>query len=67
MFLRACPSDNNGSNEGEESSLVIGTYNLTEVNVSNSEGLNKDGVLSINLLDELSCLDGVLINNADGI
>tara|TARA_R110000787_G_scaffold27449_1_gene75988 strand:+ start:36 stop:443 length:408 start_codon:yes stop_codon:yes gene_type:complete len=50
----------------QESPLVIGTYNLTEVNVSVAQDLNEDGVSSINMLDELSCLTGSFTVNADG-
>ena len=65
LIIAACSSDDDG-NETQESSLVIGAYNLTEVNLSTAQDPNEDGVSSINMLDELSCLTGLLTVSEDG-
>ena len=65
IILGACSSDE-GVNESQESSLVIGTYDLTEVYLSAAQDPNEDGVSSVNMLDELSCLTGLLTVSADG-
>jgi hypothetical protein len=65
VFLGACSSDDSGK-AVQESLLVIGAYNLTEVNLSAAQDLNEDGVSSINMLDELSCLTGSFTVNANG-
>ena len=65
IIFAACSSDDDG-NESQESPLVIGTYNLTEVNLSTAQDPNEDGVSSVNMLDELSCLTGLLTVSGDG-
>lgn len=46
-------------------SAVVGTYNLTEVNVSIPQDPNEDGTSSTNMVEELPCLTGVLIVGMD--
>ncbi|WP_282113489.1 hypothetical protein [Maribacter stanieri] len=60
MLLSGCSSDDS-DDEVDNSALVIGTYNLTEVNVNVAQDVNEDGVSSNNMLDELECLNGILI------
>tara|TARA_R110000765_G_scaffold46736_4_gene96338 strand:+ start:3470 stop:3934 length:465 start_codon:yes stop_codon:yes gene_type:complete len=60
MLLSGCSSDDR-DDEVDNSALVIGTYNLTEVNVNVAQDVNEDGVSSNNMLDELECLNGILI------
>ncbi|WP_282179536.1 hypothetical protein [Maribacter stanieri] len=60
MLLSGCSSDDS-DDEVDNSALVIGTYNLTEVNVNVAQDVNEDGVSSNNMLDELECLNGFLI------
>ena len=64
-FLVACSSDDSNG-EGNETSLVLGTYALTEVNVSIAQDPNEDGTFSVNMVDELPCLNGILTISADG-
>lgn len=44
---------------------VLGTYSLTALNVSPAQDINEDGTTSTNLLDEMNCITGTLILNAD--
>lgn len=50
----------------DDSALVIGTYNLTEINVNIAQDVDEDGTSSNNMLDELDCLSGALEIKADG-
>ena len=65
IIFGACSSDESGK-AVQESPLVIGTYNLTEVNLIAAQDPNEDGISSTNMLDELSCLTGSCTVNADG-
>jgi hypothetical protein len=65
IFLGACSSDDSDG-DINETPLVVGTYTLTEVNVSIAQDPNEDGTFSINMVDELSCLNGTLAVSADG-
>lgn len=44
---------------------VVGTWNLTEVNVNIPQDPNEDGTSSSNMVEELPCLTGVLRLTAD--
>lgn len=65
LGIVACSSD---KNDGEEmmAPVVVGVYNLTEINVSTAQDVNEDGVASSNLLEELSCLNGELTISSNG-
>lgn len=41
-------------------------YNLTQVNSKTAQNPNEDGVSSVTMLNELSCLTGLLKESADG-
>tara|TARA_R110000737_G_C14349355_1_gene444841 strand:- start:144 stop:605 length:462 start_codon:yes stop_codon:yes gene_type:complete len=64
LLLVSCSSD-----DGEtpmETPLVVGTWSLTEVNVSIPQDPNMDGTASTNMVSELPCLTGVLIISENG-
>ncbi len=64
ILFSACSSDDgDGSNENP---LVVGTYTLTEINVSIAQDPNEDGTASTNMVEELPCLTGSLSVRADG-
>lgn len=64
-FVTACSSDDEGPNMAD-ASAIIGTWNLTEVNINIAQDVDQDGIFSTNLVDELPCLTGVLNINANG-
>ena len=65
IILGACTSDDGGT-DNQETPLIIGTYNLMDVNLSVAQDPNEDGKASVNMLEELSCLTGLLKVNVDG-
>lgn len=65
-ILVASCSDDDGEATGSATPVVVGVYNLTEVNISAAQDPNEDGIFSTNMLDELSCLNGLLNISADG-
>lgn len=64
LFISCSSDDENNTND--DNALVIGTYNLTEINVNVAQDVDEDGTASNNMLDELDCLNGTLEINADG-
>ncbi|HDZ05560.1 hypothetical protein LCGC14_0067360 [marine sediment metagenome] len=64
MLLSSCSSDVS-DDAVDNNALVIGTYNLTEININVAQDVNEDGVSSNNMLDELECLSGTLVINVD--
>ena len=64
LLLVSCSNDD-GPSTTDDSAKVIGTYNLSAVNVSPAQDVNDDGTTSTNLLDEMTCITGTLVVNAD--
>ncbi|WP_299796164.1 hypothetical protein [uncultured Maribacter sp.] len=64
LFVSCSPDDD--ATASDDSTLVIGTYRLTEINVSVAQDVDEDGTASNNMFDELDCLDGTLEVNVDG-
>lgn len=60
----SCSSDD-GTPQANQNAQIIGTYVLSEVNVSPPQDLNEDGIASTNLLDEMTCITGTINVNAD--
>ncbi|NER17956.1 DUF5004 domain-containing protein [Spongiivirga citrea] len=67
LLIISCSSDDNGDTgpSQEELNQVIGTWQLSQVNVSAAQDVDNDGDSSVNLIEELSCLDGTLTFTAD--
>ena len=64
-FLISCGSDDE-SGDTNEPALVVGVWDLVELNVGPAQDLNQDGTANDNLLDELNCISGTLTINAAG-
>ncbi len=64
IVLYSCSSDDGGTTP-VDNSLVVGTWNLTEVNISIPQDPNEDGTFSTNMVEELPCLTGVLTISED--
>lgn len=64
LLFISCSSDDN-STQPDESAQAVGTYSLTALNVNPAQDINEDGTASTNLVDEMTCLNGTLILNAD--
>ncbi len=67
ILLMACSSDDNGDSgpSQEELDQVIGTWQLSQVNVSAAQDVDMDGDSSVNLIEELNCLSGTLTFTSD--
>ncbi|WP_281542733.1 hypothetical protein [Maribacter aestuarii] len=65
IALVSCSSDD-GATDSTATPLVVGTWSLTEVNVSIPQDPNDDGTASTNMVDELPCLTGLLIISENG-
>jgi len=63
LLFISCSSDD-GPSENEQDA-VIGNYILSAVTINPAQDLNEDGTASTNLLDEITCITGTLIVNAD--
>ena len=61
----SCSSDDGGPTMTTDLSAVVGSYNLTQVNVSIAQDPNEDGTSSTNMVEELACLTGNLIIGVD--
>ena len=64
-FIVGCSSDDSDG-DTVDNSAILGSYNLTEVNISIPQDPNEDGTSSTNMVEELSCLSGQLSISADG-
>lgn len=64
ILLNSCSKDD-GPSQIDESAKIIGTYSLSAINISAAQDVNADGAASNNLLDEMVCIAGTLIVNAD--
>lgn len=60
LFL-ACSSDDGESRNELEGEEFIGTWQLIAINVSTAIDVNNDGNTSNNLLDEVPCLQEILV------
>lgn len=58
-------SDDDGDGGDFASAELVGTWRLVEVNLSAQVDIDGDGSLSDNLLDEVDCISGSLVLNAD--
>ncbi|GAB4516787.1 DUF5004 domain-containing protein [Allomuricauda sp.] len=63
-LLTAC-SDDDGNGSGFSADALVGTWDLTAVNVSSQLDLDDDGTSSANLIDEQDCISGTITFNAD--
>ncbi len=64
MLLLSCSNDD-GAGSVDENAAAVGTYQLTELNVSPQQDVNEDDTASTNMLDEMTCLSGTLTLRAD--
>ncbi len=64
MVLFSCSNDD-GTAPIDENAQAVGTYQLTELNVSPQQDVNEDGTPSANMLDEMNCMTGTLTLRAD--
>ncbi|NAY90941.1 hypothetical protein GTQ34_03330 [Muricauda sp. JGD-17] len=65
FLLMSCSSDDNGSTQPTINFSVIGIWDLVEVNVSSAQDIDLDGTPSSNLVEELPCISGTLLIDAD--
>lgn len=65
LIMISCSDDDGGGSEGFSSAELVGTWKLVEVNLSAAVDIDGDETSSANLLDELDCLSGTLVLNAD--
>ena len=64
VFLQGCSNDDSGGGN-DVSAELVGTWQLTEVNVSEAIDTNDDGTTTTNLMTEVDCLEDTLILSAD--
>ena len=64
-LLISCSEDGDDGESGFSSAELVGTWKLVEVNLSAAVDIDGDETSSANLLDELDCLSGTLVLNAD--
>ena len=68
-LIVSCNNDDNG--DGDETAApalnldVIGIWDLVAINVSAPQDIDLDGTPSSNLLDEMPCISGTLLIDAD--
>lgn len=65
FVLISCSEDGDDGESGFSSAELVGTWDLVEVNLSAAIDIDADGTSSANLLDELDCVSGTLVLNAD--
>jgi len=63
LLIAACSSDD--APAVDENAAAVGTYQLTELNVSPQQDVNEDDTASTNMFDEMTCLTGSLTLRAD--
>ncbi len=56
-FIVGCSSDDSDG-DTVDNSAILGTYNLTEVNISIPQDPNEDGTSSTNMVEELLVYQG---------
>lgn len=59
ILIASCSTDN-GEGIGNGTPVVVGVYNLTEVNINVAQDPNEDSMFSTNMVEELSCMNGSL-------
>ncbi len=65
ILLLSCSSDD-GDEPAETSGFeLVGTWQLTQINVNEPIDVNNDQIASVNLLDEVPCLEDTLILGQD--
>ncbi|WP_297792241.1 hypothetical protein [uncultured Eudoraea sp.] len=65
FIFQACSSDDNAAVDNPNDA-VVGTWNLSELNINPPQDINEDGNTTSNILSELPCASGTLIINSDG-
>ncbi|HKL91286.1 MAG TPA: DUF5004 domain-containing protein [Allomuricauda sp.] len=65
FMMISCSEDGDDGESGFSSAELVGTWNVVEVNLSANVDIDGDGTSSANLLDELDCVSGTLVLNAD--
>ena len=65
MALVLSCSKDDGGGSATINFEVIGVWDLTEVNISSAQDVNMDGTSSTNLVDEVDCISGTLLIDAD--
>lgn len=65
LFLMACSDDDGGSSTNPNIDLVVGTWNLTTLQINPAQDVNEDGNTTTNVLDELPCMNGRITFRAD--
>lgn len=61
----SCSSDDSGDGGGDPGAALVGTWVLTEINISAAIDTNNDGSTTSNLLTEVDCLRDTLTLTAD--
>jgi len=65
LLMASCGGSDDDATSNNEASIV-GSYILTELNVSQAIDLDDDGVASADILDEAPCFDGSLVFSSAG-
>ncbi|WP_222984195.1 hypothetical protein [Flagellimonas meishanensis] len=65
LLIVSCGSDDGGSSGPTINFEVIGIWDLVEVNISAPQDIDLDGTPSSNLIEEVDCLTGTLLIDAD--
>ncbi len=66
VLIVSCSDDDGGGTVLPDNNLnVIGIWDLTQVNISAAQDVDLDGNSSSNLVDEVSCISGTLLIDAD--
>lgn len=63
VFILSCSSDDGN---GSENASIVGTWNITSFQTSQSYDLNDDGESSNDLVEELDCFTSVISFTDDG-
>lgn len=64
VFLLGCSNDDSGGGD-DISAELVGTWQLSETNVSEAIDTNDDGTTTTNLMTEVDCLEDTLVLSAD--
>ena len=65
VSMLSCGSDDGGSGPATINFEVVGIWDLAEVNVNTAQDVDMDGTPSTNLVDEVACISGTLLVDAD--
>lgn len=66
FFYQSCSSDDSSDGGNEINAELIGTWELTEVNISEPIDTDDDGTTTTNLLTEVDCLRDTLTLSENG-